>query len=51
MKNNGTRTFFSFPSDISLQSYVPFSTFFDFAVISLWDLVNKISGEPLELGS
>ena len=43
--------FFSFPSDFSLQSYIPFSTFFYFAIISLWNLVNKISGEPLELGS
>ena len=40
----------------SLQSYVSFSTFFFFfffffAMISLWNLVNKISGELLELGS
>ena len=43
--------FFSFPSDFSLQSYTPFSTFFDFAIyISLLNLVNKISGEPLEQG-
>ena len=25
--------------------------FFDFAIVRLWNLVNKISGEPLELGS
>ena len=42
---------FSFPSDFSFQSYAPFSTFFNFAIISLWNLFNKISGEPLELGS
>ena len=41
----------SFPSDFSLQSYAPFSTFFYFAIISLWNLLNKISGEPLGLGS
>ena len=42
---------FSFPADFSLQSYAPLSTFFYFAIISLWNLVNKISGEPLKLGS
>ena len=41
--------FFSFPSDFSLQNYAPFSAVFYFAIISLWNLVNKISGEPLGL--
>ena len=44
MINKRTHIFFSFPSDFSLQS-------FDTPIISLWNLVNKISGEPLELGS
>ena len=49
MKNMRTCIFFSFSSDNWLQSYV-FRSFFDFAIISLWKLVNKISGELLELG-
>ena len=48
---NNKRTCIFFPSDISLQNYAPFSTFFDFAIISLWNIVNKISGEPFGLGS
>ena len=28
-----------------------FNVFFNFAIISLWNLVNKVSGEPLELES
>ena len=51
MKNKRTRIFFSFPSDFTLQSYAPYSTFFDFPIVSLWNLVNKISREPLEIGS
>ena len=50
MKYKWTRIF-SFPSDLSLQSYVPFSTVFDFPIVSLWNFVNKISREPFELGS
>ena len=50
MKNKTTRIF-SFPSDFSLHSYAPFSTFFYFSIMELWKLVDKISGEPLELGS
>ena len=44
---------FSFLSDLLLQSYVPFSMFFffDFPIVSLWNLVNKISQEPTEQGS
>ena len=49
MKNKRTRIFFfSFPSDFSFFNVF---FFFYFAIISLWNLVNKISGEPLELGS
>ena len=41
-----------FSSDFSLQSYAPFRRFFFyFAIISLWNLINKISGEALGLGS
>ena len=29
---------------------MPFSTVFYFAIISLWNIVNKIPREPLELG-
>ena len=43
IKNKRNRIFFSFPSDLSMQSYVPFA--------NLWNIVNKISGEPHELGS
>ena len=54
MKNKRIRIFFfsfSFPSDFSLQSYAFFRHVFDFVIISPWNLVNKISVEPLELGS
>ena len=44
--------FFLFPLNFSLQTYAPFTFFsFFFVIISLWNLVNKISGEPLGLGS
>ena len=52
MKNKRTGIFFSFPSDFSLQSYAHFFLlFFLTAIVSLWNLVNKISGELLGLGS
>ena len=41
----------NFPSDLSLQSYAPFSTFFDFPIVSLWNFVNKISRKPFQLES
>ena len=61
MKNKKTFVFSSpepkaHKVSFSLQSYGPISTFFfffvfDFAIISLWDLVSKMSREPLELWS
>ena len=52
MKNKRTRIFFFlFSSDFSLQSYALFLRYFDCAIISLWNLDNKISGEQLGLGS
>ena len=39
--------FFSFPSELLFWSYAVF----DFPIVRLWNLVNKISREPLELGS
>ena len=47
-KKKADRKFFSFPSYLSLQSYTPFLTLFS---TSAWNLANKISGEPLKLGS
>ena len=43
MKRKRARIFFSFPSNLW--------PFFDFPIVSLWNLVNKISREPLERGS
>ena len=37
--------FFSVPSFIT-----ELCPFFDFCTVNLWNLVNKISGEPTELG-
>ena len=53
MKNKRTRIFFFFSVGLFLAELCPFfdGFFFDFAIISLWNLVNKISEEPLELGS
>ena len=51
MKYKRTRFFFLFESDLSLQSHAPFSTFFDFLIVNLWNYVNKISQKPFELGS
>ena len=43
MKNKRTRIFL-FSVGLFGADYAPFSTFFDFAIISLWNLFNKISG-------
>ena len=52
MRNTGPVVlWFSFPSDFLLQSYALFSTFFFFVIVSLWNLVNKLPRELLELGS
>ena len=51
MKNKRTRIFF-FSVRLFIAELCPFfRCFFYFAIISLWNLVNNISGEPLGLGS
>ena len=51
MKNKRTRIFI-FSVGLFVSELCPFfDVFLYFAIISLWKLVNKISGEPLEQGS
>ena len=47
MKNKRTRIFFFFVGLVTAELCPPF----DSCVVKLWNLVNKISVEPLELGS
>ena len=47
MKNERTRIFF-FSVRLVFTELCPF---FDWSIVNLWNLVNKISGEPFELGS
>ena len=50
MKNKRTGIFF-FSVGLFVAELCPFfDDFLTFAIISLWNLVNKISGELLELG-
>ena len=52
MKNKRTRIFFFSVGRFGAELCPFFDVFkFYFAIIRLWDLVNKISGELLELGS
>ena len=48
MKNKRTRVVVVF---IGLVIVSLFRPFFDFCIVYLWNLVDKISGEPLQLGS
>ena len=47
MKISGP-VFFFFSVGLVIAELCPF---FEFCIVNLWNLVNKISGEPLELGS
>ena len=51
MKNKMTRISFFVGRTCHCRIMLHFWRFFDIYIVNLWDLVNKISGKPLELGS
>ena len=48
LKEKRTRFFFFFFVELVIAESCPF---FDFCIVNLWNLVNIIFGEPLEVGS
>ena len=51
MENKRTVFLFFSVGIVVLELCPLFNVFFDFPIVSLWNLVNKISRETLELGS
>ena len=51
LKNKRTHIFFLFHQTFCCRVMPFFRRVFYFAILSLWNFVNKVSGEPLELGS